>query len=500
MWIDDDVCYQALSARDARFDGHFFVAVSSTGIYCRPVCPAAVPKRVNCRFYSSAAAAEGAGFRPCLRCRPELAPGHASVDARHRLAQAAAARLDDGAAEATSVADLAMQLGVTDRHLRRVFSAEFGVTPIAYAQTQRLLLAKRLLTDTALPVTEVALTSGFQSVRRFNALFRERYRMAPGDVRRHGRRPPAGELVFQLAYRPPLAWPLLRDFLGQRAIAGVEAVDTSDGPDPASGPGSGQGRGQGEYRRTVAIRRGEQLFLGWLTVAPVAGRDTLKATLSGSLAAVVPEVLARLKRLFDLACQPDRVAAALGEVAQAHPGLRVPGAFDGFEAAVRAVLGQQITVRAARTLAGRFAAELGTPLHTPFAELTHAFPDAATVANADPARIGKLGILRRRVAAIQALAEALVERRLQLTPGADVDATLAALKALPGIGDWTAQYLAMRALSWPDAFPAADFGVLKALGERSPAAARQRAEAWRPWRAYAVLHLWQSLADQQKES
>lgn len=480
MWIDDDICYQALHARDTRFDGHFFVAVSSTGIYCRPICPATVPKRVNCRFYPSAAAAEAAGYRPCLRCRPELAPGHSSVDARHRLARAAAARLDEVGESGCALAGLAGELGVTDRHLRRVFRAEFGVTPVAYAQTQRLLVAKRLLTDTRLPVTEVALAAGFNSLRRFNALFRERYRMAPGDLRKRGR-PAGGELVFPLAYRPPLAWAPLRDFLDQRAIAGVELVDA------------------GEYRRTVAIRRGERVHYGWLTVAPIAGRNSLKATLSSDLSAVVPEVLSRLKRLFDLACQPDQVARCLGPLAEAHPGLRVPGAFDGFEAAVRAILGQQITVRAARTLAGRVAATLGTPIETPFAGLTHAFPDAATLAATDAETLGKLGILRRRVAAIQTLARALDAGSLRLAPGANVEETLASLKALPGIGDWTAQYLAMRALSWPDAFPAADYGVLKALGERSPARARERAEAWRPWRAYAVLHLWQSLADSEKE-
>jgi AraC family transcriptional regulator of adaptative response / DNA-3-methyladenine glycosylase II len=478
MLINDDVCYQALRARDARFDGHFFVAVSSTGIYCRPICPATVPRRANCHFFPSAAAAEAAGYRPCLRCRPELAPGHASVDARHRLARTVAARIE--ASDGTALATLASDLGVTDRHLRRVFMAEFGVTPVAYAQTQRLLLAKRLLTDTGLPVTEVALAAGFNSLRRFHALFRERYRMAPGDLRKHGRRD-GDQLVFQLAYRPPLAWAPLRDFLGQRAIAGVEAVAA------------------GEYRRTVAIRRGGHTHLGWLTVTPVAGRATLKATLGGDLAAVVPEVLNRLKRLFDLACQPDQVAQSLGPLAQAHPGLRVPGAFDGFEAAVRAVLGQQITVRAARTLAGRVASTLGTPVRTPFTDLTHAFPDAATVAATSASTLGELGILRRRVAAIQALAEGVAGGTLRLAPGADVEATLAALNALPGIGDWTAQYLAMRALSWPDAFPAADYGVLKALGERSPARVRQRAEAWRPWRAYAVLHLWQSLTDSQEE-
>ncbi|MFP1681503.1 DNA-3-methyladenine glycosylase 2 [Alloalcanivorax sp. C16-1] len=475
--FDDDVCYRALSARDPRFDGHFYVAVSTTGVYCRPVCPARLPRRANCLFFTSAAAAEARGYRPCLRCRPELAPGLASVDARRRLARAAAARLDAGLAD-QDLAGLADALGVSDRHLRRVFRLEYGVTPVAYAQTQRLLLAKRLLTDTRLPVTEVALAAGFGSLRRFNALFRQRYRLKPSSLRRPGGAGDADSFTLRLAYRPPYDWPALRDFLGQRAIAGVESVE------------------DGVYRRTVALRRRDHGYRGWLAVAPVKGRDQLAVTLSASLAGAVPEVLARLRPLFDLDCQPTEVAAALGPLIEAHPGLRVPGAFDGFEAAVRAVLGQQITVRAAQTLAGRVAAALGEPLETPFAALTHTFPDAATVAATDADTLGGLGILRSRVGAIRALASACDRGELTLAPGAPVEDTLAALKALPGIGDWTAHYLALRALSWPDAFPAADYGVLKALGERSPARARRHAEAWRPWRAYAVMALWRNLAMQ----
>lgn len=475
MWINDDVCYQALTARDARFDGQFFVAVVTTGVYCRPVCPARVPRRDNCRFFPSAAAAEAGGYRPCLRCRPELAPGHASVDARRRLARAVAARIDEGGLTDNHLGALAAELGVSDRHLRRAFGDEFGVSPVAYAQTQRLLLAKRLLTDTGLPVTEVALAAGFGSVRRFNALFRQRYRLQPSQLRRLPTSRHQDSLDFQLAYRPPLDWPRLLAFLGQRAIAGVEAVD------------------DGVYRRTVALSRQGQVLRGWLAVRPVPGRPLLAVTLSASLARAVPEVLGRLQRLFDLGCQPQEVSARLGELAEAHPGLRVPGAFDGFEAAVRAVLGQQITVRAACTLAGRVAAALGEPLATPFAGLTHTFPDAERVAESRADTLGELGIIRTRVKAIQVLARACADGDLVLAPGAAVEDTLARLQALPGIGDWTAQYLAMRALGWPDAFPAADYGVLKALGETSPARARERAEAWRPWRAYAVMHLWQSL-------
>lgn len=473
MWIDDDQCYQALRTRDVRFDGRFFVAVSSTGVYCRPVCPARLPKRENCRFFASAAAAESEGYRPCLRCRPELAPGDASVDANRRLARQAAEYLDAGAGDGESLTTLAERLGVTDRHLRRVFHSEFGVAPVEYVQTRRLLLARRLLRDTGLTITEVALAAGFNSLRRFNTLFRGRYGQPPSAWRRaaSGRRTSDGELVFHLSYRPPFDWEALRDFLAARAIPGVEGME------------------RGQYRRTALIRRGDKVHRGWLTVAP-GPRNGLTVTLSESLAPVVPEVLVRLRRLFDLDAQPALVAQRLGSLAAARPGLRVPGAFDGFEAAVRAVLGQQITVKAARTLAGRVAASLGEPLDTPFEDLTTTFPEAAVVAAAEAETLGLLGIIRARVKAIQALAAACAEDPMLLSPTADVERTLAELKALPGIGDWTAQYLAMRALSWPDAFPAADLGVLKALGETSAVAVRRRAEAWRPWRAYAVMHLW----------
>lgn len=475
MWINDDACYQALRTRDARFDGHFFVAVSSTGVYCRPVCPAPLPKRPHCRFFPSAAAAEAEGFRPCLRCRPERAPGYASVDARRRLARQAAACIEGGLPEGGLTA-LASALGVSDRHLRRAFVGEFGVTPVAYVQTRRLLLARQLLTDTELPITEVALAAGFGSQRRFHALFRERYRLRPSELRRRHGRGRSATLEFRLAWRPPLAWAPLRDFFRGRAIAGVEAVQGD------------------QYRRTVGICRDGVWHRGWLTASPVDGQPALRLTLSASLAPVAAEVLGRVRRLFDLDCQPDEIAAALGPLAWAQPGLRVPGAFDGFEAAVRAVLGQQITVRAASTLAGRVAVALGEPLETPFDDLTHTFPDAAVLAATDADTLGQLGIVRTRIRAIQALAQACTTGTLRLHPGADVTVTLDALKALPGIGDWTAQYVAMRALAWPDAFPAADYGVLKALGESKPGPARRRAEAWRPWRAYAVLHLWQSLA------
>ena len=482
MLLDPESCYRAFATHDPRFDGRMFVGVASTGVYCRPVCPARRPRRENCRFYVSAAAAERAGFRPCLRCRPELAPGNASVDAQARLAQAAASLIEDGLASDAGLEAIAARLRVTDRHLRRVFQAEFGVTPVEYAQTQRLLLAKRLLTDSALPVTQVAFAAGFNSVRRFNALFSARYRVNPTDLRKHVRTGPPQEMLrFELAYRPPLDWSALLSFLAGRAIAGVESV------------------GATTYRRTVCIEHASAVHQGWIEVQQARGqKPALAVALAPSLSAVIPQMLARVKHLFDLAGDPLAVAERLGPLAATRPGLRVPGAFSGFEIAVRAVLGQQVTVKAARTLAGRFAARFGTPLTTPFAELSTTFPDAHMIAAAEPAAIGELGILRARTRAIQALAQALVAGTLKLEPLVAVEETIDGLRALPGFGEWTAQYIAMRALAWPDAFPAADFGVLKALAETDPRRAQARAESWRPWRAYAVMHLWNQLAERKQ--
>jgi AraC family transcriptional regulator of adaptative response / DNA-3-methyladenine glycosylase II len=478
MTLDPHTCYRALRARDARFDGRFFVAVSSTRIYCRPVCTVKPPRRENCRFYPSAAAAESAGYRPCLRCRPELAPGNASVDATRRVAQAAASLIEDRALDADGLDAVAARLGITDRHLRRAFGAEFGVSPVEFAQTQRLLLAKRLLTDTALPVTEVAFASGFGSLRRFNALFRERYRLQPTQLRRHMRaQSAAGDaLQFELAFRPPYDWQALAAFLGARAIAGVEAVE------------------DGAYRRTARIELDGKEHRGWVEASLSPKKPALRIAVSASLARVLPPVLSRVKALMDLSCNPAEVARALGDLAARRPGMRVPGAFDGFEIAVRAILGQQISVAGARTLAGRFAGTLGDPLDTPFESLRTVFPTAQRVAQVSEQRIGRIGLPGARARTILALARAVADGKLVLLPNADIEATLERLRALPGIGEWTAQYIALRALGWPDAFPHTDYGVMKAMKLTDPKRVLAAAERWRPWRAYAVMHLWQSLA------
>lgn len=474
MELKADICYNALLARDARFDGVIFVGVASTGIYCRPVCPARTPKPENCTFYRSAAAAERAGHRPCLRCRPELAPGNARIDAVGRLAAAAANAIEDGALSETTVDAMAARLGVTDRHLRRAVEREYGVSPIGLAQTQRLLAAKRLLTDTSLPVTEVAFASGFSSLRRFNALFRERYRMNPSALRRAAAGSPSGTLCCEVAFRPPFDWEAHLDFIGRRAIAGVEAVVDS------------------RYLRTVSVGGAR----GWIAVGLSARPNTLRVEMSESLAPKMIPVVAGVKRVFDVAANPEQIAARLGPLATSRPGLRVPGAFDGFEVAVRAILGQQVSVRAATTLAGRFAAALGTPLETPHAGLSHTMPAPRTVAGAKVEDLAALGILSSRARTILDIAAAVESGELRLDSHADPIQTMTALKQIREVGEWTAQYVAMRALGWPDAFPHADLGILKALGTEDPRVALARAEEWRPWRAYAAMHLWRSLEDQ----
>ncbi len=477
MTLDPDFCYRAARARDARFDGRFFIGVSSTRIYCRPICTVKTPMRKNCTFYPSAAAAEAAGYRPCLRCRPELAPGNASVDAARRLAHAAASLIEDGTLADSSLDGLAERLGVTDRHLRRVFQAEFGVAPVAFAQTQRLLLAKRLLTDTTAPITEVAFAAGFQSLRRFNALFKSRYRLCPRDLRKNPPAPRSAEAHrFELSYRPPYDWDGIIAFLGARCVNGVEEATASS------------------YRRVVRIARDGKEHTGWIESAPAKRKPALSVLVSASLMKVMPAVLGRVKHLMDLAANPDEIGEVLGALAAERPGLRVPGAFDGFEIAVRATLGQQISVAAARTIAGRFAAAFGTSVETPFESLKTAFPSPERIADLSVSEIAILGIIAPRARTIIELAREVVRGDLALTPGADVAATLARLRQLPGVGEWTAQYIAMRALAWPDAFPHTDLGVMRALGERNPKRLLAAGEAWRPWRSYAVMHLWASEA------
>jgi AraC family transcriptional regulator, regulatory protein of adaptative response / DNA-3-methyladenine glycosylase II len=488
MLLDHNSCYEALVARDPRFDGVLYVGVTTTGVYCRPVCPARTPRRDRCRFFANAAAAENAGFRPCLRCRPELAPGAAVIDSASRIASSAARRIEAGALNEAGIDELAAEFGVSSRQLRRVVKRELGVTPTELAQTQRLLLAKHLLTDSALPAVEIAFASGFSSVRQFNALFRERYGLSPTALRRsQSPRTPEQALTVRLGFRPPMAWPLLLKFLADRAIPGVESVEDN------------------RYWRATQVGQGKGRSAGWINVERVEGANALRVEISLSLARYLPSLLARVKNLFDLDAHPRLIETRLGEderlreTVSRNSGLRLPGAFDGFEMAMRAVLGQQISVAAARTIAGRITEAFAEPVETPNPKLNRASVSAATLSQAGVADLTRFGLTGKRAECLIALTRAVAEGEVKLEPGVDVDATIVRLKQLPGIGEWTAQYIAMRALRWPDAFLHSDLGVRKALGETSPKRILEIAESWRPWRSYALMHLWNGLGQTQKQ-
>ena len=486
----DDARYLALKARDARFDGCFFTGVTSTGIYCRPVCSVKAPKRENCRFFGLAAQAESAGFRPCLRCRPELAP-HSVVwsiqDASYILAHQAARLLDEpeawtgGSADSVpSVEKLAARLGVSDRHVRRIFEAQLGVSPVQYLQTRRLLSAKQLLADTQLPITQIALISGFASVRRFNAAFISHYHLNPTQLRQRGA-PVAGHgITVRLGYRPPYDVAAMLEFFIAHPLPGVEFIDQQ-----ALAP---------VLRRTLRIEAGEKIYTGWLAATFDTERSQLLLEVSDSLCEVLPIVIRRVRAMFDLDADPKSINSALQTSFPHSDGLRVPGALDGHELAVRAVLGQQVTVQAGCRQAQRLVARFGELIATPWPELNRLFPTPAALAAASSDDLGMLGIIRQRQAAITGIARAVLEKKLQLHGSADVLATVETLKALPGIGDWTAQYIAMRALRWPDAFPAGDVALHKALGvqgQKNPAKPAEAASlAWKPWRSYAVIRAW----------
>ena len=490
--LDHAAAYRVLQTRDARFDGRLFVGVSSTRIYCRPVCRVRTPKPENCRFFANAASAEQQGFRPCLRCRPELAPGLSLMDSSEALSSRAAVLLSQAAHEGLDPAlpEIAARLGVTDRHLRRIFVQTHGVPPLAYLSTQRLLLAKQLLTDTALPVTEVALATGYASLRRFNAAFVQRYRMSPSALRKARPDDAASadtggasvnrEPVLCLAWRPPYDLEGALGFFARRAVPGVECVDGLT------------------LRRTLAVQHRGQRLAGWLAARFVPERREVALTVSTSLLPALGTLLARVRQALDLDAEPALIDPVLDDIgATPRPGIRLTGGLDGFEIATRVILGQQVTVAAARCLTLRLVDRFGEPISTPYADLTRLFPSAEALAGASAESIGTLGIVRQRVGALQALAKEVAAGRIQLHRAAPLQATLQALRALPGIGDWSAQLIALRTLAWPDAWPASDIALLKALGQtgasRNIAAATAQAEAWRPWRGYAVFKLWLSL-------
>jgi len=472
--IDPRICEQARLSRDARFDGLFFTAVTSTGIFCRPVCPAPSPKPANVRYYPNSASASAAGFRPCLRCRPELAPDSAEFRQADGLIARALKLIQDGILDDGSVATLAQRLNLSERHLRRVFDEQLGAGPIAVHTIRRLLFAKQLLTETALPITEIALAAGFQSLRRFNACFRDAYRMAPRDLRR-GNAPAANDaLRLRLGYRPPYDFPALLEFLGKRAIPGVERVTATS------------------YERGF----GDPEAPGWLRVTQVANQDALQLEVRIAQTTALPGLVAKVRRMFDLDADPQAIHSALAthpvlrKAIKRHPGQRVPGGFDGFEVAVRAVLGQQVSVAAARTLAARIVQKFAPTDSEPGALLSR-FPTPAQLADA---RLEGLGITGARAACIRGMARALLEGRVDFAPEQTLEGFVESWTRLDGIGDWTAQYIAMRALSHPDAFPAGDLILRRAASSDekmlSEKALRALAEPWRPWRSYAVLHLW----------
>lgn len=475
--LDPAICERARRARDARFDGRFFIAVTTTGIYCRPICPARMPRAENVRFFATAAAAEASGFRPCRRCRPESAPGTPAWAGASTTVDRALRLIQTGALDTGSVEDLAGRLGVGARHLRRLFSLHLGASPGALARTRRAHFARRLLDETDWSMTDISLAAGFGSLRQFNDTVLQTFKRNPSELRgrKHGPGAPTGEASLRLPYRAPLDLASVLAFLTPRLLPGVERIDGS------------------RYRRAVAGRDSP----GWLEVEPIAGDDALRLRCVGIAPERLAGIVERVRRVFDLAADPASVAEDLGEdprlasAISARPGLRVPGAFEPFEMAVRVVLGQQVSVKGATTLTGRLIRAAGKPLEGLPAGLEWSFPSPEELAQI---QVASIGIPGGRARAVNALAAAVAEGRVRLAGEDDPDTVQEALCKLPGIGPWTAQMIALRALGDPDVFPAGDLGLRKALGTGGKLAserhAEQRAQAWRPWRAYAALWLW----------
>lgn len=483
---DRNVLYEAFSSKDARFDGRFFVGISSTGIYCRPVCRARRPKKENCHYFATAAEAEQAGYRPCLLCRPELAPGLSITDATSTLARRAARVLKENCGSDLSLDEIAAKLGCTDRHLRRVFTAEYHVSPVKYLQTCRLLLAKNLLTDTNLSILDVAMSSGFGSLRRFNDLFKNHYHLSPTKMRKKilEDKKEDSSITLALGYRPPYRWKEMLNFLADRAIPGIETVIND------------------EYFRTVHLRDTKQQdFYGWIKVGHLAKKNVLAVTVSESLLSVIPQVLGKVQHMFDLSCDPDIIYDKLQSMNDIRLnlcvlGTRLPGSFDPFEMAVRAVLGQQITVKAARTIAGRLVDNFGKRIDTGISELTHVFPapeDFLVLDGPIESHLGPLGIIATRARTIYELARVQEQGEIDFGFCIDPELEMKKLLSIPGIGKWTAQYIAMRTMEWPDAFLETDVGVKKALAPHTQKEMIKMAEKWHPWCSYATMNLWYSL-------
>ncbi|HEY3146677.1 MAG TPA: AlkA N-terminal domain-containing protein [Dongiaceae bacterium] len=487
LGLDPRACYRALKSRDARFDGRLFVGITSTGIYCRPICPARSAKFENCRFFPSAAAAQEAGFRPCLRCRPETAPDLGSWRGTSNTVSRGLALIAEGAldGDGASVDALAERLGVGGRQLRRLFQQHLGASPITVAQTRRVLFAKQLIHDTRLPMAEVAMAAGFGSIRRFNETFQELFRRPPSALRRKAvlalPEGSVGEIgvTVRLSYRPPYDWGAMLAFLKARAVDGVERIDGD------------------VYCRTVQ-QDGET---GTVEILHLPAQACLSAAIRFPCVRALPGIVARIRRVFDLSADVTAIGAHLAQdpllapLIAERPGLRAPGGWDGFELAVRAVLGQQVTVEAARKLAGKLVQVCGTSLRAEQRGkpgLRIAFPTAEQVAKAN---LSEIGMPAARKEALVALALAALKDPSLFQPQGTVEETVGRLRAIRGIGEWTAHYIALRAVRETDAFPASDIGLLRGAAIRvgarpSPAGLQDRAETWRPWRAYAAQHLW----------
>ena len=483
MELDQRACDRARRSRDARFDGRFFIAVTSTGVYCRPICPARAPKDEHVRYFPSAAAAETAGFRPCLRCRPEASPGTPAWLGTSALVSRALRLITEGALDDGGVERLADRVGVTGRHLRRLFLQHLGATPLDVALTRRVHFAKKLLDETTLAIDQVAYASGFGSLRRFNSQIRRTYKRTPTELRRLARRhlvADPGCYRFHLAYRPPYDWDAALAFLSARATPGVESVIGS------------------HYRRSIQIEG----KTGFIDVSHLESRSALVLDVRFSDARALLFIVERVRRVFDLGADPAvieqhlRPDPLLRQPLARHPGIRTPGAWDGFELAVRAIVGQQISVRAGTTIAGRIASMFGSPV-ADGRGLDRLFPAPAQLANA---AIERAGVTTARAGTIRSLARTVADGTISFKPSLDGRGTVSALRALPGIGAWTAEYIAMRAFGEPDAFPSGDLALRRAAGDCTPRELERKSEAWRPWRAYAVMLLWQGATDNGKES
>ncbi|HTR38769.1 MAG TPA: Ada metal-binding domain-containing protein [Bryobacteraceae bacterium] len=454
--MDPEICYRAVLARDARFDGLFFTAVRTTRIFCRPVCPARTPYRHNVEFFSNAAAAQAAGYRPCLRCRPEVSPDTPAWAGTSATVQRALRLIDEGALDAQTTADLAARLGLTDRHLRRLFLEHVGVPPVAVAQTRRTLFAKNLISETSLPFSEIAFAAGFASLRRFNESIRKMYGRNPRELRRFSPPEAADSAIeLELHYRPPYDWEAFLAFVRPRAIPGLEEVSAD------------------RYQRAGIVVRNDP------------SRHCLTARIEPANARSLRRIAEQIRFFFDLRANLHQIAGQLGrdrllkETVKRRPGLRLPGCWDAFELAVRAMLGQQVTVKGATTLAGRLVERFGAI--TP-----------AILAEADVAAIG---LPKARAESIRAFARAMCDGQIRFDASVSSSEMIGRMCELPGIGPWTANYIAMRALGDPDAFPASDLGLLKAADVSSPRRLEEMAERWRPWRAYAAMYLWESLRE-----